>query len=79
MNMTKSVICPLCGGELVKGTTTFTADYGAGVVVVRHVPAETCDLCGEAWVDDPVAEKLESLVNDAKADSRQFEVIDMAA
>ena len=76
--MTKSAICPLCGGALVKGTTTFTADYGTGVVV-RHVPAETCDLCGEAWVDDPVAEKLEGLVNDAKTDSRQFEVIDMAA
>jgi len=75
----KSAKCPLCGGDLVQGATTFTADFGAGVVVVRHVPAETCDLCGEAWVGDVVAEKLEQLVSNAKADSRQFEVIDMAA
>jgi YgiT-type zinc finger domain-containing protein len=75
----KAVTCPLCGGGLVQGTTTFTADFGAGVVVVRHVPADICDLCGEAWVGDAVAEKLEKLVNEAKTDSRQFEVVDMAA
>lgn len=75
----KAAVCPLCGGGLAQGTTTFTADFGVGVVVVRHVPAETCDLCGEAWVSDPVAEKLEKLVHEAKADSRQFEVVDMAA
>jgi len=75
----KQATCPLCGGALVQGATTFTADFGAGVVVVRHVPAETCDLCGEAWVADSVAEKLEKLVHEAKADSRQFEVVDMAA
>lgn len=75
----KSTKCPLCGGGLTQGTTTFTADFGAGVLVVRHVPAETCEQCGEAWVGDAVAEKLEKLLNGAKTDSRQFEVVDMAA
>ncbi len=71
--------CALCGGTLVAGTTTFTVDFGAGVVVVRHAPAETCDQCGESWVDDATAAKLECLVVEAKAESRQFEVVDMAA
>jgi len=78
--MTNAMVkCPLCGGAVVVGTTTFTADFGAGVVVVRHVPAQTCELCGEAWVSDAVAEKLEGWVDAAKSESRQFEVVDMAA
>lgn len=31
--------CPLCGGGKKPGTTTFTADLGFGVVVIRNVPA----------------------------------------
>ena len=31
--------CPLCGGQKTPGTTTFTADLGSGVVVVRRVRA----------------------------------------
>ena len=54
--------CPLCGGEKQPGTTTFAADLRFGVVVVREVPAFVCTKCGDAWIDDPVAAKLESSV-----------------
>lgn len=47
--------CQLCGGEIGRGTTTFTVDYGKGVIVVRNVPARVCAMCGEAWIDDPIA------------------------
>ena len=36
--------CPLCGGTKKSGKTTFTADMGFGVVVVRGVPATICFL-----------------------------------
>ncbi len=57
--------CPLCGGEKQPGTTTFAVDLKFGVVVVRDVPAFVCTKCGDAWIDDPVAAKLESVVADA--------------
>jgi YgiT-type zinc finger domain-containing protein len=69
----------LCRGELGEGTTTFTADFGRGLVVVRRVPAQVCKQCGEAWIPDDVAARLEALVHDAKAKGKQFEVIDLAA
>ena len=53
--------CPLCGGEKQPGTTTFAADLKFGVVVVREVPALVCTKCGDAWIDDPVAAKLENI------------------
>ncbi|MFP4076877.1 MAG: type II toxin-antitoxin system MqsA family antitoxin, partial [Halochromatium sp.] len=46
------------------GQTTFTAELGFGVVVVRHVPAFVCDQCGEEWIQDPVAAALEALVKE---------------
>ena len=54
--------CPLCGGIKTEGKTTFTVDLKFGVVVVREVPALVCDQCGEAWIEDGVAERLEQMV-----------------
>ena len=68
----KSDICPICGGDKKPGTTTFTAELGFGVVVVRHVPASVCSQCGADWISDKVAEKIEALVEDAR--SRRLEV-----
>ena len=58
--------CPLCGGEKQPGTTTFAVDLKFGVVVVRKVPAFVCTQCGDAWIDDPVAAKLERLIAEAR-------------
>lgn len=58
--------CPVCGGHKAAGTTTFSADLGAGVVVVRHVRATVCEQCGEEWIDDETARALESVVEDAR-------------
>ncbi len=67
-------ICPLCGGTKRPGTTTFTAELGFGVVVVRNVPASVCSQCGADWIDDEVAERIETLVEEAKLKRLQVEV-----
>ena len=67
--------CPLCGGSVKPGETTFTADIGSGVVVVRHVPASVCALCGESWLEDDTARNLEKTVERARAAKRQVEVL----
>ena len=66
--------CPLCGGEKRMGTTTFAVDLKFGVVVVRDVPAFVCETCGDSWIDDPVAEKLEAVVADARRKQAIVEV-----
>lgn len=59
--------CPVCGnGQLADGTTTFTADVDGTLLVVRNVPALVCDVCGEPFIDDEVAEELEASVADAR-------------
>lgn len=59
-------ICPVCGGRKIEGTTTFFADLGSGVIVIRHVPAMICDQCGADWIDDSVAEILENIAEDVR-------------
>ena len=78
MKDSKEDSCPLCGGKKKLGTTTFTADLGFGVVVVRNVPATVCSQCGEDWIADAVAERIETLVEDARKKRLQVEVMSLA-
>lgn len=66
--------CPLCGGEKQPGTTTFAVDLKFGVVVVRGVPAFVCGQCGDAWIDDPVAAKLDRIVSNAHGKHAAVEI-----
>ena len=66
--------CAMCGGRKTAGTTTFSADLGSGVVVVRKVPATVCSQCGEDWIDHETAQRLETIVADARSRRLEFEV-----
>ena len=70
--------CPLCGGIKDAGSTTFTVDTGTGVVVIRDVPANVCSLCGEEWIDDTIAQLLETIVQDARQKHMLVEVASLA-
>jgi YgiT-type zinc finger domain-containing protein len=50
--------CPICkNGETHPGTTTLTLERGPLTMVVRQVPAEICDNCGEDYIDEATTEK----------------------
>ena len=68
-------ICPLCGGAKEPGTTSFTAELGFGVVVIRNVPATVCSQCGADWIDDATAARIESVMEDAHKKHSQVEVL----
>ena len=74
-----STLCPLCSGTKMPGKTTFTVDFGFGVVVVRDVTATICSQCGADWISDSIAEKLEALVEEARRKHRQVEVISLSS
>lgn len=75
----KSKNCPLCNGLKNEGTTTFTVDFGDGVVVIRQVPARVCSQCGADWISDDVAEKLENIVANARKKHSIVEVTSLLA
>lgn len=72
-------ICPSCGGSLEEGETTFTVDFGSGVVVIRNVPATICSQCGMEWLDDAITDKIETIVKEAKEKRSVVEVMSLSA
>jgi YgiT-type zinc finger domain-containing protein len=52
----KCVVCKL--GETRPGFTTVTLERDAAALVVRKVPAQICDNCGEAYVSAEVTRTL---------------------
>ena len=52
----KCVICKT--GMTRPGKTTVTLQRGDSVVVVREVPAEVCEDCGEYYLDPATAARI---------------------
>ena len=61
--------CPICKkGETAPGTTTVTLERGGLTLVVKAVPAQVCDNCGEAYADEKAtAELLAKVESEARA------------
>lgn len=58
--------CFFCGGTLVETTTKFMVDIGQCVVIVKNVPAQVCQQCGEASYSNEVMKRLEKIVEAVK-------------
>lgn len=70
-------MCMLCKCNTVKqSTTTHVVNYKGSVIVIKNVPCEECELCGEIFYTDEVAEQLEKMVNQAKKLLQDVSIID---
>ena len=54
--------CFMCKGDVQEGFSTFTADMGGCIVVIKNVPSRVCSQCGEASYSGEVARRLEQIV-----------------
>ena len=70
-------MCMLCKCDTVKqSTTTHVVSYKGSVIVIKNVPCEECEQCGEIFYTDEVAERLEEIVNTAKKLLQEVSVLD---
>ncbi|WP_330421031.1 type II toxin-antitoxin system MqsA family antitoxin [Roseburia sp. AM59-24XD] len=56
--------------------TTHVVNYNGAIIVIKNVPCEECEQCGEKFYTDDVAEKLEKMVNAAKQMMQEIAVLD---
>lgn len=68
----KCIICKQASTQ--PGTTTVTLERGCLTMVVKCVPARVCPNCGEAYVDETVAEDLLNTAEQAARVGAQVEV-----
>ncbi len=72
--------CVLCrNGETKLGTTTVTLEREGVVVVVKNVPADVCENCGEFYVAGPVTERLLARAEIAVSNGAEVEILHYAA
>jgi YgiT-type zinc finger domain-containing protein len=58
--------CFLCKGTLRDDYSTFMADVGSSIIIVKNVPSQVCAQCGEVSYSDAVARQIEQIVDTAK-------------
>jgi YgiT-type zinc finger domain-containing protein len=69
------MICPVCKGEVKRGTTNFPVELDGGFLIVKNVPADVCGQCGEVFIPDDVAEALEKTVEIARKSKAEIEIV----
>ena len=76
----KKMKCVICKqGQTNNGFTTVTLERGRTTVVIKEVPAEVCENCGEYYLSDVVTEKVQNLAEQAFQHGVEIEVLKYAA
>lgn len=73
----KCVICRQ--GETRPGTATLVLERDGRTVIVKHVPAQVCENCGEEYVDETAAAATLDSAERAVRDGAEVVIRDYAA
>jgi len=73
----KCVICKQ--GETAAGQVTVALERGATTVIVKGVPAEVCENCGEYYLDESVTGAVLQLGEQAVIQGAEVEIVRYAA
>lgn len=67
--------CALCKVNLKRGKVNHIIDLGDGIIIIKDVPANICDQCGEYYVDTKTAIKLEEIIDELKRNRAEVLII----
>ena len=73
----KCIICKT--GETEPGETTVTLQRGETVVIIKGVPAQICQECGEYYLDEDVAKRVHAQAEAAVQRHAEVEILRYAA
>ena len=68
----KCIVCKQ--GQTSPGAATVTLARGTTTLVMKDVPAEVCDVCGEEYVDEDVTARIIATAEEAAAASVEVSV-----
>ncbi len=70
-------MCMYCKCQtVVNSVTTHVVNYKGCLIIIKNVPCEECEQCGEKFYTDEVAIKIEKMVNAAKKLMQEISVLD---
>lgn len=72
--------CPLCRhGDTRPGAVTVTLQREESTVIIKGVPAEICENCGEYYLSEARTDEVLSMAEDAVAKGAEVEIRRYAA
>lgn len=72
--------CTICKtGDISDGSTTVTLQRGETTVVIKQVPAQVCEQCGEYYLSDGMTEAVLAMAEEAVRKGAEVEVLRWAA
>ncbi|MFB2836562.1 type II toxin-antitoxin system MqsA family antitoxin [Floridanema evergladense] len=66
-------------GQSNPGLVTVTLEREESIVIIKKVPAEVCDNCGEYYLSDEITEQVLQRAEIAIANGTEVEIIRYAA
>ncbi|MBI2894255.1 MAG: type II toxin-antitoxin system MqsA family antitoxin [Deltaproteobacteria bacterium] len=75
--MTACIICK--NGEVVPGETTVTLQRRQTTIILKGVPADVCDNCGEFYLSESVARRVFEVADSAVRSGAEVEIVRFAA
>ncbi len=73
----KCVICKL--GETHAGQAIVTLHRGEATIIIKAVPAQICDNCGEYYLSDEISKQVMSLAENAIKQNAEVKILRFAA
>ena len=70
--------CVICkNGKTRKGKATVTLERNVTVVVIKEVPAQVCQNCGEYYLDENMAKEVLKRAEQSVKNGSEIEIIKM--
>ena len=70
-------MCMYCKCKTITSSfTTHVVNYKNCIIIIKNVPCEECEQCGEKYYSNEIAKQLENLVNIAKQLMQEIAIID---
>ncbi len=72
--------CTICRhGETNAGKATVTLQRGGTTVVIKDVPADICENCGEYYLSESITKRTLAMAEDAARKGAEVEILRFAA
>ena len=72
--------CVLCKqGDMRPGKVTVTLQRGDTTVIIKGVPAEVCENCGEYYLEEKISEQVLCMAEEAVKKNAEVEILRFAA
>ena len=72
--------CVLCRkGKTNPGSVTVTLQRDNTTIIIKDVPADVCENCGEYYLSDKITDKVHAMGEDAVHKGAEVEILRFAA